>query len=97
VRRHALAGRRLLGRRRQVFTQQLTQVHLLGIRQGGEALALAAEQLPLEPIELPLELGHLAPQHHHLGGVGWHGVRGGAVHGHIVMDRDLHAFCGITR
>ena len=39
--------------------ERLAQVHLRGIRFGGEALALLTKDLPAEPLELVLEGGDL--------------------------------------
>jgi hypothetical protein len=45
----------LRGWHRQLLPQHLPQVHLLRIGHRREALALAAEQLPLEPLDLSLQ------------------------------------------
>ena len=67
VRRHGGGG--LWGRAgRRQFAQQLTQVHLLRLGLGSVALALLAEQLAFEPIELVLQRGNggrLQAQHLH--------------------------------
>jgi hypothetical protein len=54
VRGHRAGGLRLLGGRDQVL-QHLPQVHLQRVGFRGEALALLAEQLALEPVELVLQ------------------------------------------
>lgn len=56
VRRHGAGGIGLLGGHDKIV-QQLPEVHLLWIGCGDEALALLAEQLPPEPVDLMLQIG----------------------------------------